>query len=274
MVTGIDEAGFAEAAVPSRPRRKRTYKRRLTLRDQAFLEWLVQQYGAPIDLVAAWYGVRRSWAYEIVRALQKAGKVDTTYATIGLPKHLAGPMWVVPTRSTAHAVLGTDPGPWMIRPSTAAHVSALGELRLKLAGPSTDPQVWLSERLLARAVSPRGEGTEISHSRPYTHDGVYRDSQGKNWAIEAELSIKSGAGRMESVLRTSLEAAKNTLPNALDLGERGYVSGVIYFCRSTSVYQHVEKAKARLGKAEADSIHLRDLDKFLGKTTTKQVPQS
>lgn len=265
MVSSLD---VLAAAPLHRPRRKRTPKKRLTLRDWAFLEWLVQQYGVTVDVAAAWYGVGRSRRYEIVAALQAAGKVEIAYASSGLPKHLAGPMWVVPTRSTAHAILGSDPGPWTVRPGTAGHVAALAELRLKLAGTSTEPGLWTSERMLARAAAPRGEGTEISHSRPYTHDGVYRDSKGKYWAIECELSAKTGAGRMESVLRTSVESARTTLPNLLDLGD-SYISGVIYFCRGTRVYRHVERAKDRLDDATANKIHLRDLDKFLGKTKVR-----
>lgn len=244
----------------AKPRRQA--KRRLTARDQLFLEWLVQQYAAPIDLVAKWYGVRRSWAYEIVKCLRDNGVVTCTYAS-GRASHIPGPMWVVPTRGTAHAILGTDPGPWTVRPSTAEHLHALGALRLGLVGRSTDHQRWFSERLLARALAPIGKGTEIEHSRPYTHDAVMRDVKGKCWAIECELTAKTGDGRMQAVLRTSVATAINTLPRLNDLGADS-VAGVIYFCGNSAVRRHVEKAKSALDDDIARYVHVRDLDAYMG----------
>ncbi|MGN2642480.1 hypothetical protein ACTD5D_41165 [Nocardia takedensis] len=249
---------LAEMRTP-RPR-----KRLLMARDQRFVEWAVQQYGASIDLVSEWYGVGRSWTHEIVSALVASGKVETTYADAGTePRGRFGPLWVIPTRATAHAILGTDPGPWTVRPSTAAHVRAVARLRLRLTGRTTSTESWWSERLLAREITAKG-GQQIGN-RPYIHDGVFCDSRGKYWAVEAELSAKRGAGRMEATLKTSL-AAMSVAGNAIGAP----LSGVIYFCGSPQIRAHVERAKQSLIETEGPDavrgLHIRDLSAVLDDT--------
>ncbi|MEV6341235.1 hypothetical protein AB0M12_41760 [Nocardia vinacea] len=256
-------------------------RRRVTARDQQFLEWDTQQYALPIDMMARWYGSGRSWTYELAEKLERLGKVERVYATetgpktaaelgqLGreggpgrVPKSMWGPMWIVPTRATVHSFLGgSDPGPWTVRPSTAAHVRAVAELRLALTGRDTSPNVWRSERLLRRDAAA---GVEIGGPHPYCHDALFRDDSGKVWAVECELSLKKGTGRMESVLMTSISAARN-LTDPLG-GER--VSGVIYFCRGADVANHVTRAKENLRAEHGDlakTIHIRDLDTILEK---------
>ncbi|MEV0344038.1 hypothetical protein AB0H49_34015 [Nocardia sp. NPDC050713] len=246
------------------PRGPRPRKRRITLRDQLFLEWLTQQYGAPIDVVAQWYGVKKSWAYEIVAALAKADKVELTHATVGERDGIAGPMWVVPTRATAYGFLGTDPGQWTVRPSTAAHVRALGELRLALTGRDTDPQRWVSERLLRSAAAPQGAAAMVGAPHPYCHDALFTDDSGKLWAVECELTVKRGAGRMKSTLLTSIRAAQQ-LQRSIEHAALG-VSGVIYFCRGAGVNRHVQAAVDELRAEDVETgkrLHVRDLDTII-----------
>ena len=239
--------------------------RRLTARDQLFLEWLVQQYGSPLDVVARWYGVKRSRVYEIVAKLEDLGKIERTQAYGEVASTKQGPLWVIPTRATAHSMLGSDPGPWTVRPSTAAHVRAVGELRLALTGTTTNPESWRSERILRREAAAANTSREIGAPMPYCHDGLFTDDSGKVWAVECELSLKKGAGRMESTLMTSLEAARQ-LQASIDYTARG-VSGVIYFCRGETVRGHVERAINRVssehGGDRAKGLHVRDLDTIL-----------
>lgn len=237
--------------------------KRITARDQLFLEWLTQQYGSPVDVVGDWYRVRRSRAYEIVQKLTGLGKVERVQAYGEAAGRKQGPMWVVPTRSTAHAMLGSDPGPWTVRPSTAAHVRALAELRLALTGTTTNPEAWRSERLLRRAAADTSGQRDIAAPTPYCHDAVFTDDSGKAWAVEVELSIKRGAGRMESTLLTSLEAARLLQDQITESA----VSGVIYFCRGEEVRGHVERAIERLreshGPERVKRLHVRDLDQII-----------
>ncbi|MGW1743751.1 hypothetical protein ACWCPQ_33705 [Nocardia sp. NPDC001965] len=237
--------------------------KRITARDQLFLEWLTQQYGTPVDVVGDWYSVRKSRAYEIVQKLGGMGKIERVQAHVDAPGSKQGPLWVIPTRSTAHAMLGSDPGPWTVRPSTAAHVRALAELRLALTGTTTNPEAWRSERLLRRAAADTSGQRDIAAPVPYCHDAVFTDDSGKSWAVECELSVKKGAGRMESTLLTSLEAAKLLQDQATGTP----VSGVIYFCRGEQVRGHVERAierlKAEHGPDRVKGLHVRDLDQIL-----------
>lgn len=252
-------------------------------RDQQFLEWGVPQYGVPIDVMAKWYGSGRSWTYELGQKLEDLGKVERVYATelgpkrlrevngaedpksvAGIPRSMWGPMWFVPTRPIAAGILGWDPGHWTVRPSRAAHVRALTELRLALTGRDTSPHVWRSERQLRHDAAPFGP--KIGEPQPYCHDGLFRDDSGKVWAVEVELSVKKGRGRMESILRTSVETAYN-LTTALDAMDATKISGVIYFCRSDQVANHVtrakEKVQAEYGKDAVRGLHIRDLDTIL-----------
>src|SRR5690606_41911136 len=129
------------------------------------------------------------------------------------------------------------------------------------------------ERLLRREAASMHSARDIGAPTPYCHDAVFTDDSGKVWAVEAELSLKRGAGRMESTLMTSLEAARQ-LQSSIDHAARG-ISGLIYFCRGEQVRGHVERALERVraehGEDRARGIFVRDLDRIIARSEERRV---
>lgn len=218
-------------------------------RDYAALEWLAQMQGAPLDVIADLLGVSQSRAYGITNRWASADAAQAGRVAMGGPGW-SGPRWVWPTRETAWSMLGVDPGPWMPRPSTAAHVRAVGELRLRLTGASTDTDVWMPERLLRR----RHQGQRVRGVKvPHVHDGWFTDPTGARWAVEVELSRKTDAGRLVAMVGAAVEEAR-----ACGL------AGVVYFTRGPGVARGVSAAKEQLSDRDlAVDLVIRDLDEVL-----------
>ncbi|MBF6329782.1 hypothetical protein [Nocardia transvalensis] len=230
-----------------------------TERNAMAWEWLAQQYGASISTVCRLCEVSRPRGYELARTWQQAGFVHTQrMPSEGPGGSWSNELWVWPTRETAWAFLGFDPGPWFPRLTTVAHTRALAELRLTLTGRELDPEVWTSERLLRRESNPWR-----SQCSRHVHDGWFTDGSGDRWAVEVELSVKSRAGRAVRSLRAALEAAHSE-----------NLTGVVYFVRGRAVRRSVDNAARILSEQGQDELlamlDIRDLDRFLTGTTNSE----
>lgn len=148
--------GTIEAALMSPRARRSDTGPRLTPRDAAGLTWLAEQYGAPLDVLAAAVGTSRDRTYALVRRWRTAGWVKT-----GTP--VPGPTWVAPTQATAKRYLGRDRlGDWSPNPTIAAHTRAVAAVRLWLGyGPGVPG--WTSERVLRSETGYREPGQQVGH---------------------------------------------------------------------------------------------------------------
>ncbi|WP_282779962.1 hypothetical protein [Nocardia sp. CC201C] len=231
-------------------------------------EWTAQQYGLPLSLLMTMMQRRPRTAYAFAKRLKDAGRAQVSRVGYGSPgpwrrsKHFDtadetphGPLWLYPTREIAWGYLGFDPGEWHPKPSTAAHLTAVSELRLALTGLETDPEIWTSERLLRRIVKPEA-GQPSSH----LHDAWCRDftDPDKVWAIEVELSRKRGEGRLLRSVSAALEAA-----------DRHDLAGVLYFVRGESLRRALEGVAAQLahrrGVDVLANLEIHDLDLTLAR---------
>ncbi|UGT45163.1 hypothetical protein LTV02_17990 [Nocardia yamanashiensis] len=217
-------------------------------------EFTAQQYGLSFDTLNKVVGKGPRVASKLARRLKKAGRVQVVRIDYGSPGPWRnspnfdapdlvphGPLWIYPTREIAWGYLEFDPGEWHPKASTAAHLTAVTELRLALTGLDTDPQVWTSERLLRRQLK-----TDTGRPDGHIHDGWFRDfaDPDKVWAVEVELSRKFGQGRLLRAVTTALETA-----------ERQELAGVLYFVRGAGLLRAVEGVAARIA-------HQRNLDRL------------
>lgn len=234
-------------------------------------ELTCQQYGLSSETLvkaahAAGKGVQA--AYKTAGRFKKAGRahvIRVDFGSSGPWRHSSdfdepdtvphGPLWIYPTREIAWAYLEFDPGEWTPKPSTAAHLTAVSELRLALTGLDTNPQVWTSERLLRRQIK-----TVPGQPTDRIHDAWFRDftDPDKVWAIEVELSRKFGDGRLLKVMTSALETA-----------ERHDLAGVLYFVRGEGLRRAVEGTAARLankrGVDSLSNLEIHDLDATLAR---------
>lgn len=212
---------------------------RQTARDAKALEWLSQMYAAPLDLIAELCGTTEHRAYALVSRWRKAG-----WAEAG--KIDAGPMWVWPTRATATAYLGWDAGTYRPRPSTAVHMRAVAEARLKLA--PADLTAWKSERQIRHDRQGwKTQGQAIEH----TPDGVWFLPSGREVHVEVELTAKSPE-RLKALFAEVMTVAL----------QRG--AGVLYLTRGAGVRNAVTRAAQEYAKAFGQDwpkgMKLADLD--------------
>lgn len=235
-------------------------------------EFNCQGYGMSFDtlITAADKGVRT--AYKFAKRLKDTGRAHVTRLDYGSPgpwrnsKHFddpdevpTGPLWLYPTREMAWAYLEFDPGPWVPKASTAAHLTAITELRLALAGLDTDPEVWTSERLLRRQLKT-SNGVPSGH----IHDAWFQDhtDPDKVWAIEVELSRKFGDGRLMRAMTAALEAA-----------ERHDLAGVLYFARGDALQRALNGVAARLARKRGierlPNLEIHDLEATLARKGLK-----
>ncbi|MFC9995838.1 hypothetical protein [Nocardia sp. NPDC127526] len=237
-------------------------------RDTTLLEWIAQQYGVPIALIGKAAGVRSSQTYAMVHRWKLGGRVHVERIDYGAPSSWRrskqfdgpgvvpnGPLWVYTDRETGWGYLGFDPGEWHPKASTAAHLTAVSELRLALTGLETDPEVWTSERLLRRFVKPEG-----GQPNPHLHDAWFRDftDPDKVWAIEVELTRKRGEGRL-----------MRSMAAALDAADRHDLAGVLYFVRGESLRRALDGIAVRLahqrGIERLLNLEIHDLDATLAR---------
>lgn len=217
----------------------------LTSREMLLLTVLVYMYGAPLDLVAQILGVSESRAYRIIRKLRKAKVVSD----LGM-RPVPGPSWIIPTRSTADAILGRSTKYWMPSPKMADHTRTVLELRLALVGLDLDR--WISERQLRGEIAP----AKVGETRPHIHDGRYINAAGDLIAVEVELTDKN------------LKAAKTAIAQAVQTARAADCAGLTYFYRGERVRTVVTKATGELkaaGLFENNSLRMRlaDLDELI-----------
>lgn len=231
-------------------------------------EFYTQQCGMALDTLikAAGKGTRRG--YSAAKRLKEAGRAHVLridYGTCGPWRNSAnfdapgaephGPLWIYPQPHIARGLLEFDPGEWEPKASTAAHLTALSELRLALTGLETDPEVWTSERILRHRLR-----AESGQPGGHVHDAWFQDlgDPDKVWAIEVELSRKRGAGRLMAAMARAVDAA-----------ERHELAGVLYFVRGDSLRQAVEATATRLahkrGLEQLPNLEIHDLDTTLSK---------
>ncbi|WP_405492945.1 hypothetical protein [Nocardia sp. NBC_00511] len=229
-------------------------------------EFIAQQYGLSFDTLAKAVGKGPRAAHKLARRLQKVGHVEVARVDYGSPGPWRnsqnfddpstvphGPLWIFSERRIAWGYLEFDPGEWRPKASTAAHLTAVTELRLALTGLDTDPQVWTSERLLRRLLK-----SETGRIDVHLHDAWFRDyaDPDKVWGIEVELSRKFGEGRLTRAISVALEAA-----------ERNDLAGVLYFVRGPGLRRAVETAAARVAHqrnlSTLPNLEIHDLDTTL-----------
>ena len=168
---------------------------RLGDRDMHAMQWLAEQYGAPMDAVADCSG-RHESAYRIALRWRAAGLCAKPVRPV------PGPSWVFPTRQTAEAMLGFYVPLWLPTPMMAADTAAVGRVRMALSGDNLDR--WTSERLLRKDQGP----TAYGQTRPHLHDGHWTDDLGRVHAIEVELSRK-GSRQAKVTVAAAVDAAAN-----------------------------------------------------------------
>jgi hypothetical protein len=194
-------------------------------RDVQTLTWLAQMYGAPLDVLAKVLGTSELAAREVVRRWRHAGWAEQARVD-------AGPAWVWPSPTLARQMLGWQVGTWRPSPTMAAHVRAVAEVRLALAG--TDLQTWVGEREIAHlAHGYKQAGEKLGH----LPDGLWMrggTDESDNVLIEVELTAKHPK-RTEEILQESLTAAS----------ERG-AHEVWYLAGSGHVRNVVERAAGAL----------------------------
>jgi hypothetical protein len=205
---------------PTRKRAERSDKGevRMRPRDAEALAWLAQMYGAPLDVLATVLGTTERGAREVVRRWRNAGWAEQARVD-------AGPAWVWPTPTTARQMLGWQVGTWRPSPTMAAHVRAVAEVRLALAG--TDLEAWLSERHIAHlAHGYKQAGEKLAH----LPDGVWLrggTDESDNVLVEVELTAKHPK-RTEAILQEVLTAASERGAREVwYIAGSGHVRGVV-----------------------------------------------
>lgn len=164
-----------------------TTSHRLGPVDMTVLTILAEQYGAPLDRVAAMLGASMKNTYRKTAKWRAAHMVSSLRV-----RPVPGPSWVFPTRAAVEALLPFYAKYWTPSPKMAAHVTAVLDVRLALVG--MDLERWISERELRSQLGP----TKAGVSRPHVHDGRFLDSEGRWWAVEVETPLTPGARVIES----------------------------------------------------------------------------
>ncbi|MEU4811882.1 helix-turn-helix domain-containing protein [Nocardia fluminea] len=225
-----------------------------TSRKTAVLAAMSQMHGMQVDTLGWFLGMERNHVYALVADLVRAKEV------FELKQVQPGEKWVVPTRITAARYLGWRPPEWQPPLMFAEHYRAVSQARVMLVG--SDPTLWVSERTLRHRVqggtqpgprstpAPVSTGRDPKLGRPHIHDGrflgVVRGHHGW-WALEVELS-KKDPNAMDIALRGAIRAARDSDTESM--------VGVLYLCRTASVYDNVTAASQRLPSAEFGELAL------------------
>ncbi|WP_328711638.1 hypothetical protein [Nocardia salmonicida] len=230
-------------------------RRMSTGRKTEVLSALSQMHALQIDTLGWFLGMERNHVYALVADLVRAKDVHE------LKQVQPGEKWVVPTRITAARYLGWRPSDWQPPLMFAEHYRAVAQARVMLVG--SDPKLWVSERTLRHRVqgetqpgprskpaTPISTGREPKLGRPHIHDGRFLgvvENRHGWWALEVELSKKDPAA-MDIALRGAIRAARDS--------DTEQMVGVLYLCRTASVFDNVHAASDRLPPAEFEGLAL------------------
>jgi len=160
------------AAGSSRTERRADARELLRGRDLEVLGWVCEQYGARTDQLEGLLGSPRT-VRRVVDRLRAAGLIETRRVLVGESA------WVIPTRTGLRAA-GQGFGVWHLRLGSLAHVAAVNDVRLHIAGRSPESE-WVPERVLSKE---RASGEHLVDAAVITGDG-------QRVAIEVELTVKS-----------------------------------------------------------------------------------
>jgi hypothetical protein len=179
--------GTIEAAARPAPRRSDAGKIRYTERDVAGLLLLAEHYAAPYDLLAVALSAPAARTRAVVGRWRAAGLAAS--GSFG-----PGPAWCW---LTAAGMAATGRGYPVRPPSLArlAHYRAVLAARLWLqAAPAyAEAQPWWNSERRIRAALPTGAGApHVPDAEIHWPDGPERPHAGQIWAIEVELTPKTG----------------------------------------------------------------------------------
>ncbi|WP_416567375.1 hypothetical protein [Nocardia testacea] len=195
---------------------------RIGPRDMWAVQWLSEQRGAPLNVVAELLGTSETNGYRVVSRWKDAGLVIESPI-----RPVPGPMWVVPTATTASNLLGFTVPRWIPGPKDARHLEMVSRVRLAMAGREIGGEDgWTSERLLQREAAVR-QPFGTPSPRAHLHDGHWTDDLGRLHAIEVELTRKGSADIREKV-KAAYAAAK-----------AAHAHSLIYYCSTDEVRTRV-----------------------------------
>lgn len=152
---------------------------RQTQRDSLALQWLAEQYAAPLDLLQRLLGHDSLGSTRNVVTRWRSARWVELGAVDG------GPSWVWPTTSMASALLGWQVKPYRPTPRLAEHTRQVARVRLHLCG--SDLAGWTPERVLLNGV-----GYRPNEPRAHVADAVWQSPDGPV-LVEVELSRKPSA---------------------------------------------------------------------------------
>jgi hypothetical protein len=144
-----------------RARRSDAGEVRLTGRDAAVLQFLGDQFGCPLSVVADLYGVGDRAARRHAARLERAGFAGRLT--------VAGQQWMVPTRAGLRFA-GLDYQPWSPRAWKLEHVEGVARLRLALGRRYPDA-VWTSERAIRSRWANSGARVRFADGQLDLPDG-------------------------------------------------------------------------------------------------------
>ena len=179
--------GTIEAAARPAPRRSDAGKLRYTERDVTGLMLLAEHYAAPYDLLAAALSAPGARTRAVVGRWRAAGLAAS--GSFG-----PGPAWCW---LTAAGMTATGRGYPVRPPSLArlAHYRAVlaARLWLKQSHGYAEAQPWWNSERRIRAALPTGAGApHVPDAEIHWPDGDSRPHPGQIWAIEVELTPKTG----------------------------------------------------------------------------------
>ncbi|MFI2234523.1 MULTISPECIES: hypothetical protein [Actinomycetes] len=228
---------------------------RIGPRDMGCVQWVVEMGATPLNVVADLLGTSQTNAYRVVSRWREAGLLVPETV-----RPVPGPMWVVPTETTASSLLGFQVSKWVPGPKDARHLEMVARTRLALAGRDISAEDgWISERMLRQeAAVKQPYGTP--ESRAHLHDGHWIDDLGRLHAIEVELTRK-GSTDIRQKVKAAFEAAKTA--RAHDL---------IYYCSTDEVRTRVQTAAQKVLRPGPDDPQfiVRPLDSLLNPESARE----
>ncbi|WP_280471825.1 hypothetical protein [Nocardia cyriacigeorgica] len=225
-------------------------RRGVTARQSAALAAASDMHGMQVDVLAEFFNISLSSAYDLAKALRERGLIHP------LETVQPGRAWLYPKREVAERYLGWRPKEWRPPLMFANHYRAVTQARIMLVG--SDPQLWVSERTLRRRAEVAATETKSGQlmfstgrspqaGRPHVHDGRFLgavDGQHGWWALEVELTRKREPKKIDLALQGAIRAARDS--------EEEQIIGLLYLCGSEPVINTVNAAYQRLPRELAE----------------------